>query len=567
MSAAPKRNAPATAPKRGAPKAAVPDVLELEYSLAELPSAQHRAGLAGLVLMVQWLERQPGRHKGTCEIAGLSAGGATLRIDRDGLARLLDGTYAASLEESHQKAPWKKKGEEVPPVRIDEREVPDEKGKGKEKGKTKKEKVYVYLVTVPRGAFLEDFEPATRNGDKPWLKLWRNMLWETLRGVPATRAPFEARAEKEPTTDAADLWTDLTNPKTRSVDLPSTYYVGAQDSTAEGVSFKGRAREKLLLHFWPFAAQIYVPTVVKATEGKTEFQGYVIAVPDIADLETYCDILPGVLERRGTNMYAYRPREAVIDLPAEGALDMARRLRERITATEGEKATRLAVLGFELFHLSKEGNNVRLLSAARIEPEPKTLDEYILLKGMDLWDPTFRRVRLRNLLDNERRWYKGFDRVIATLPYDTMTIGSEAFRHDARVSFGIRTKESKDAMSNEEEDRQEAPLTLENVIYEMMQSYVAQKLKSKYDLVWRDITTDEEKKQYVDKKRKLAKEAFLAVRSRTDSDFVSYFAGTLCSVSQHLPRDRFALLTKALHDEREREHVRTLTLLALSAVS
>lgn len=33
--------------------------LELTYQLAELPSAQHRAGLAGLVLMVQYLHRQP----------------------------------------------------------------------------------------------------------------------------------------------------------------------------------------------------------------------------------------------------------------------------------------------------------------------------------------------------------------------------------------------------------------------------------------------------------------------------------------------------------------------------
>ena len=34
------------------------EVLELDYNLAELPSSQHRAGLAGLVLMVQWLKRQ-----------------------------------------------------------------------------------------------------------------------------------------------------------------------------------------------------------------------------------------------------------------------------------------------------------------------------------------------------------------------------------------------------------------------------------------------------------------------------------------------------------------------------
>ena len=31
------------------------NIIELPYKLAELPSAQHRAGLAGLVLMVQEL--------------------------------------------------------------------------------------------------------------------------------------------------------------------------------------------------------------------------------------------------------------------------------------------------------------------------------------------------------------------------------------------------------------------------------------------------------------------------------------------------------------------------------
>jgi len=35
------------------------DVLMLDYQLAELPSSQHRVGLAGLVLIIRWLERQP----------------------------------------------------------------------------------------------------------------------------------------------------------------------------------------------------------------------------------------------------------------------------------------------------------------------------------------------------------------------------------------------------------------------------------------------------------------------------------------------------------------------------
>ena len=60
------------------------EVLELDYNLAELPSSQHRAGLAGLVLMVQWLKRQ-GTHKGICEIIRLAERGTTLRINQEGL--------------------------------------------------------------------------------------------------------------------------------------------------------------------------------------------------------------------------------------------------------------------------------------------------------------------------------------------------------------------------------------------------------------------------------------------------------------------------------------------------
>ena len=55
--------------------------IELRWDLATLPSAQHRAGLAGLVLMVRWLERLPS-HEGVCELVDLSDVGVTLRVDR-----------------------------------------------------------------------------------------------------------------------------------------------------------------------------------------------------------------------------------------------------------------------------------------------------------------------------------------------------------------------------------------------------------------------------------------------------------------------------------------------------
>ena len=81
--------------------AQTPAVLELDYQLAELPSSQHRAGLAGLVLMVRWLERI-GTNTGICELTRLDQYGATLKINQQGVAALFDEVYAAWREEKEE---------------------------------------------------------------------------------------------------------------------------------------------------------------------------------------------------------------------------------------------------------------------------------------------------------------------------------------------------------------------------------------------------------------------------------------------------------------------------------
>ncbi len=55
--------------------------------------------------------------------------------------------------------------------------------------------------------------------------------------------------------------------------------------------------------------------------------------------------------------------------------------------------------------------------------------------------------------------------------------------------------------------------------------------------------------EYQEQKGKLAREAFLAVRSRTGADFVDYFASTLCSVPQYMNEKHFQMLTQALHND------------------
>ena len=107
---------------------------------------------------------------------------------------------------------------------------------------------------------------------------------------------------------------------------------------------------------------------------------------------------------------------------------------------------------------------------------------------------------------------------------------------------------------------------LEAIVLGVVGQYLSRKLESKYGIKWEAAKNSEAgKREYEEKKGKLAKEAFLASRARTGTDFVEYFVGSLCSVPQFLPDANFLFLSSQLYAQTER--VRTLTLLALSARS
>jgi CRISPR-associated protein Cmx8 len=544
------------------------DVLELDYNLAELPSSQHRAGLAGLVLMVKWLGRDKSR-KGTCELARLDEHGATLRIDQTGLRELFDEIYAASQEEQGEPKLRKNKSDEiVPPIREEVRQETDKAGKIKEK------KYYFYPVIIPRGAFLVEYDPSAKDGDGVWIKLWRNMIWGILRGVPTTRGPFEERAKGSFTKDTDKVWQDLQHPADFTVDLPSTYFIGAQASNAENVPFKDRARSQLLLHFWAFVAQVYVPSTLiydrKKKEGKPKDVGYAISIPDVANLKDFCDELPKVLQRDRSaaahNYFRRRPSESVIDLAAEGALDLMSKLNQRLAAEAGNQSVSDLLLGVDVVHLEKQGNNIRLWGSARIDPTRSMIDEYARVKGMFRY-ALFRRQRLLNML-NEREWFNGFGSLLSTTDSE-QTFGSRFFRADVRTAF----KDSRQSHQSTEGEQDEVdtnaskqPVTqssVEDLIYQLIGTYITAKLRSKHQLEWKGVQGSSREGEYSDKKTKIAKDAFLSVRSRTGDDFVEYFVSTLCSFPQFLNEESYATLAQALHTNTDK--VRTLTLLALSA--
>lgn len=91
---------------------------------------------------------------------------------------------------------------------------------------------------------------------------------------------------------------------------------------------------------------------------------------------------------------------------------------------------------------------------------------------------------------------------------------------------------------------------LSQIIYRLTQAYVRRKTESKGK-----------------KREDIARDAFLAVRSRTGTDFVEYFCATICSVPQAISSADFQRIGRTLREEEGRAELRTLTLLALSAAA
>lgn len=548
-------------------KAVTIDKIQLNYQLAELQSSQHRSGLAGLVLVVQWLQDDPAFQEkvesgAICRLTHLDDNGATLEINQAGVEALFDEIYAASTEEQERAQVLKnsRTKEIIRPLREEEREETDAKT-----GKTKTKKVYIYPVVVPKGSFLahasSDASSDGRHGH--WIKLWRVLVWSILRGVPTTRKPYEDRAEGNHSGDAATVWTQLMKPEEFTVDLPSTYFLGAQANNAENVPFKDRARFQFLLHFWLFTAQVYVPAVMN-NEGKRDFVGYAIAIPDIARLQWFCEELPGLLRDRSPELSGYRPRDCIVDLAVESALHMMKRLRDRLKQTTGDQGTAQTLFGIDVIHTEKQGNNVRILSSIRIDPDAAMTDQYTQIRD-GFWNPLFRRQCLLNLV-NHSPWYSEFDALLCTLPCE-QTIENRYFRGDVRKKI--------EAIIEQEKQMSEVATkaAIEPMVFQLVKNYVGRKLKAKFGLEWKTewkaLESEELSKRadylkYVEMKAKIAKSAFLDIRSRTEqTDFINYFVASLCSVPQHMKPEAYVDLTQALYQETDK--IRTLTLLALSA--
>lgn len=514
--------------------------ITLTYDLSELPSAQHKAGLAGLLILIESLKA---REQGPLpEIVLNGSRNVTVTLTQQSLGVLLDDVYDARWVEKQSASKWQGKT----PKRIDEIDRPQGDGK------TKKEKRFVY----------DDFDPSgnafafwIQDGQKSlWLKLWRDMLWSVLRAQPATRGEYEKRANGQPVDTTAKLWDSLakaqkdrTKGKFRVESIAGSLFVGAQDANAERVSFVGQVEHNLLLHFWQFSTPIFVPQIVDLKSGQREYAGYLLVIPEVADLRRYVGDMVGYWKRLEPDASGYRPRDALIDLPEEGGLEFLYHMAG-MHAMQMDVA--YDVTAIELYHLQKQGNNVRMLAAERMLPHARVLAEYESIRGVRA-NPYYKSLRIRNLLGGNP-WHCGADEFFAHYPWEYFVkndksprlpfFGNDVKRYFTRLDQQLNLLKENKAMN--ETDPAIKDDVLARRIYRLIGEYVNYKTDARSPVKYKDLPRDAKghvqfDSRFRDAREKVTSDAFLAMRSRRAEDFVEYFTGTICSVPHFVQESEF----------------------------
>jgi len=545
------------------------ETLILEYDLFSLPTAQHKAGLAGLLLHLDSL-----RHRRISPIpqATVTGTGAEIEITRDSLQTVFDDLYDAEWSEVESKQKWKDKE----PKQIVLREIEDQ-------GKKKTEKRFIYDAVEPKGRFIKDL---FGDDNDLWVQLWRNMLWNILRVKPLTRTVYEKRANNMPSPLGTEFWNLLY--KANSLQkkgeiltdsISRAIFVGAEDKNPEKVSFQGPINENLLLHFWTLASLIFVPRANKLERTKEQGlkisrqeKGVVFAIPEPLNLKEFLQDFKDVARDLGSAADSFRPKAALVDLAEEGGLEYLYHFaRRKIQGVD------LSLAAVELYYLERVKNSSRQLAAERLLPRQDVLRNYETFRGRYA-NFLYKSLYLRNLLSGQP-WYQGADAVFSLHPLPLFIYLRDHTPRDVRF-FGLDVRNKLSAIADELTLKKEGgPMSDRDLddqlalrVYRLIQTYVNLRTEEKSGKKFKDFKDDRDQAnrirypdEYREARGKVCSNAFLALRSRRDQDFIDYFTGTICSVPQFLPEADFLMVSQALTADWPR--VKTLAMLALSAHS
>ena len=560
------------AKKVAAPKFVPPTEVEVTYDLDQLPSAQHKAGLAGLLLQIESMnERQKARKLSADrvipEVTAQTSTTATIRFTTLSMQDLFDDLYDAEPVEIRTKTKWAG----TPEKRIDLN--PEAKG-------DEPKRWFVYDAVQPSGHFLANY---TGDGKELWHKLWREMLYAVPRNKPTTRQAYKTRAEKNPTKEGGDAWKSLVDREKAKLrgtlattELAGSLMLAVQAVTAEAVPFLDRVEDQILLHFWVLTTRIFVPQVLDE-DGKSEFVGYTLAIPEVADLGQFNHAYKGWLLQLGSERAGYRPRGAVVALPEQGPLELLDHLDRLVVEQTLESRPADYLASVEFFHMVVAGNNVKLRSHGRIPVVAELVEKYrnlrnayhntIFLKGLLLAmlrdRPWFTELKIPL---HERDW--SFF-VHCTQERRRTPPAMISFAWEVHRFFQQQSDLRRDGMSTSAEE-------VDEIVYEVVRASVKELACARASLKDND---PEWWSKAAEQRREVCSKLQLEFRSRQGDEFVEYFSYQFSAAAQWLPLDKYLLLSRALitsHPDptldgparpRTRDDVKMLTLLALAGHS
>ncbi|MCB1158095.1 MAG: type I-MYXAN CRISPR-associated protein Cmx8, partial [Leptospiraceae bacterium] len=437
---------------------------------------------------------------------------------------------------------------------------------------------YVYEDTYPYAPILCSFDGSSNsNEEKIWVKLWRDMVWSILRGIPTTRNEYKTyQLEDDP--DIQKLWKTLFKYNELKA-LKSQNYIGSQEKNAELVDFKDIHKHLFILNFSPITYQIYVPKKMeyhsKIKDYKLVDNGYIICVPDIKMLKSFCDYFPDYMNNRNMEIAGYRPKESIVYLPQIAGYDSFNRIHTIMKQKLGDSFYEI-LYAQDILHCEKDGNNIRIRGSIRLKPD-FDFENKVLGYKRNYHNYLFQKKLIENTLLDKHE-LSGLYSIFTNYPHEYFYKYWEGgFKIDASNYFKEK-QEGEQRMSEEGNNNQDkVPKSLETLVFQIIQSYIYGKLESKFQLKWDDSMKGKENpkgKDFSEKKEKISKEAFLAIRSRKDKeDFINYFTSTICSVSQRLGEEGYLTLVKSLYEKESSdteagwEKIRALSMLALSANS
>ena len=586
-----------------------PSSVTITYDLLDLPTSQHKAGLAGLLMQIDSM-RNRDKTLPAPEYAWDAECPDTkvhVTLTEATTKALFDDLYDATWVEGQvrEKPYTKGKGDkkvEVPAVR---RAPFAKKGKG---GAEKTVEGYVYLELTPTLATLRRYLPTEK-----WLQLWRDLIWQVVRDSKK-KAPYIRRAEAkakpagavveadpdegpgededggEGGTADGSSWADLLKyAQARARDgfavgrLSSALLLGAQSRTAEVLPFSGRVDQNLLLHFWPITSLVYVPRFLdgdgnshigrRDKEDKTRH--FCLAVPEVSDLRGFLADYPRLLGGLDPEVAVFRPREALVDLAAEGGLSFVEHLARLVPQRAAGGATEDSISGVDYLHLNQNGNIVRLLSTGRVPYSDELAGRYRLIVGRPqerppYGNPLFRRTLIAALLA-DRPWFEPFGELFAErdvsffVPTDAPPKVSW-FWADARKKLKEFVMSADEVTEAGEVSNEQLAVVINRIVSQFLLAK-AKKLENLDPKAKLETLSPDQKKKVYDRKSKVAQDVFYRTRARPIDEFPAFFAEEICSFGTYFDRktkQQLAFAVALINSERA-EDIRTLTLLTVSA--